>query len=265
LQRVTFTPPLIAKTHMEAESCFIYPLHGESTVYSNLQKSDIKPHEGALMKCGRYLNRWYPNADDTENEVIVMHLFPDVLKCIYNDAIPDFLIKKKSQSVGNIQVVRYNEALKNFMFSLRFYFDNPNLMDDDLTKLKLKELILLLYNAGNENIRLLLQDLFEEEKVSFRKLIHAHIFESLTIEDLAYLSHLSLSSFKRKFKETFDASPAKYIRTKRLEKAIDLLKYSDKRIVEIAYDCGFNDAKVFTKSFKATFNISPSDYRKKDI
>ena len=126
----------------------------------------------------------------------------------------------------------------------------------------MKELILLLYNSGNEAVKSLLQELFEEEKISLRDVVSNHIFEPLSIEDLAYLSHLSLSSFKRKFKEIYNTSPAKYIRTKRLEKASDLLRFSDKRIAEIGFDCGFNDPKVFTKNFKSHFNISPSDFRK---
>ena len=96
-------------------------------------------------------------------------------------------------------------------------------------------------------------------------MINRHLFENLTVKELAFLTHLSLSSFKRKFKEIYQTTPAKYIKTKRLEKAAELLKYSSKSITEISFDCGFGDSKVFAKVFKIQFDTSPSLFRKKHL
>ena len=81
------------------------------------------------------------------------------------------------------------------------------------------------------------------------------------MEDLASLTNNSLTSFKRKFKEIFQTSPANYIKNKRLEKAAKLLKISDQSISDISFECAFNDLAHFSNSFKAKFNLTPSEYR----
>jgi AraC-like DNA-binding protein len=75
------------------------------------------------------------------------------------------------------------------------------------------------------------------------------------------MTNLSLSSFKREFKKNYGDSPASYIRNKRLEKSAELLRISEERITDIAFDCGFNDLATFSKLFHDKYNTSPSNYR----
>jgi transcriptional regulator GlxA family with amidase domain len=58
-------------------------------------------------------------------------------------------------------------------------------------------------------------------------------------------------------------SPANYIKTKRLERAAELLLASNERITDIAFDCGFNDVANFTKSFHGKYGVTPTSYRSK--
>ena len=85
----------------------------------------------------------------------------------------------------------------------------------------------------------------------------------MTIEELAQQHNLSLSSFKREFSKIYHDTPANYIKAKKLEKATELLEFSNQRITEIAFDCGFNDLANFTKSFTSKYSLSPTNYRQK--
>jgi len=78
---------------------------------------------------------------------------------------------------------------------------------------------------------------------------------------LAKLSNLSLSSFKREFKKTYNDSPQSYINTKRLKKAQTLLLNTNLAIGEIAFDIGFNNPQCFTHLFTKNTGIAPSDFR----
>jgi AraC-like DNA-binding protein len=78
---------------------------------------------------------------------------------------------------------------------------------------------------------------------------------------LAHLTNNSLTSFKRKFKDFYKSSPAVYIKAKRLEKAVDLLKYSDQSISDISFNCAFNDIAYFSNSFKQKYGSTPSNFR----
>ena len=90
----------------------------------------------------------------------------------------------------------------------------------------------------------------------------AHIFNNLSLEEYATLLNLSVSTFKRRFKEIYQTSPGQYINSKKLEKAASLLSGSTQRIGEICYDCGFGDVSNFTKAFKARLGMTPSEYQK---
>lgn len=122
--------------------------------------------------------------------------------------------------------------------------------------------MILIHTDQSGQIRKILSDLFQSKEYEFKEIIHSHLYEDLKIEDLAFFAGLSLSSFKRKFKTVFGTSPTRYIKTKRLEKAIYLLKDPQLRISDVAYDCGFNDIGYFSKVFHAAYDSSPTDYRK---
>ena len=103
--------------------------------------------------------------------------------------------------------------------------------------------------------------LFKPLDIEFKSTIQHNLYANLSIDELARLCHLSTSSFKRKFKEAFDASPKKYISQKKVEKAAALLKSDRSRVSDIAYDVGFDSLATFNRNFTATYGLSPSEYR----
>lgn len=56
-------------------------------------------------------------------------------------------------------------------------------------------------------------------------------------------------------------TPADFLREARMKKASRLLLTTGDSINDIAYSCGFSDAKYFSKCFKASRGLSPSEYR----
>jgi len=110
-------------------------------------------------------------------------------------------------------------------------------------------------------VRQLLSEIFLPVNVQFKQIIGQHILTPLSMDQLAYICNMSLSTFKREFKKTFDDTPARYIKHKRLEHAANLLVYSQDAISVIAYDSGFQDVTTFSHSFHKYFNQTPSQYR----
>jgi len=266
LERFVFKPPLKIDGSMHNEACFLYAVNGNSRLYSPTEHEKLNSHEGVVMKCGNYLNSWLQNADKKPSEVVAVHFYPEVLKLVYNDKLPEFLLKKSTPNSNVIAKVEIDDMIGKYVESLVFYFENPSLINDELIVLKVKELILLLVNTDDSNtIRNIIQDMFNPIEYSFKEIIHAHIFEDLSVEDLSLISNLSVSSFKRKFSEVFDDSPAHYIKTKRLEKAAELLVASSNRISDICYECGFSEIGHFSKSFTSHFGLSPTAYREKHL
>ena len=67
----------------------------------------------------------------------------------------------------------------------------------------------------------------------------------------------------RMLKDKKGITMRQYVIQYRFKAAKQMLRYTDKSIADIADECGFTDASYFAKSFKASFGISPKDYRAK--
>jgi AraC-like DNA-binding protein len=90
--------------------------------------------------------------------------------------------------------------------------------------------------------------------------IQQHYGEALRLEEMARLANLSVSQFERTIRRIFQLSPKQLIIKTRLEAARNLLK-EEKSIAEIAYACGYTDHSAFSRQFKATIGLSPTEYR----
>lgn len=72
---------------------------------------------------------------------------------------------------------------------------------------------------------------------------------------------MSRSSLYAKLLELTGQTPVEYIRSIKLDKAAVLLEKSDMNVSQIAYSVGFSTPNYFAKSFKAKFNVLPSEYK----
>ena len=84
----------------------------------------------------------------------------------------------------------------------------------------------------------------------------------LTVEDMATALAISQSGLSRKLKDLLGSTPSDLLKKARIEHACTLLKKNlGMNIAEIAFFCGFADPKYFSKCFKASKGLTPSDYR----
>lgn len=260
IEKIEVKTPFKYEGVFQNSGCFIYFKDKAPKLLSSEDNTQIQPQEAVLLKCGTHFLDLLQQKNDETIEVIIVHLYPEILKKLYVGELPT-LIEKSTYSKQS-QIVASQDIISRFIDSLEFYFSNPTLINDDLLELKIKELILLLMQTKNiTSIVELVADLYSSKSVQLKKVVALHLYSNLSVEDLAKLSNLSLSSFKRQFKKEFNDSPNSYITTKRLDKAKELLSITDMPINEIAYDIGFNDPLYFTRTFKKKIGISPTEYR----
>lgn len=91
--------------------------------------------------------------------------------------------------------------------------------------------------------------------------IDANIQKTMSLEELSNIAHMNPSYFSTFFKKYNGINPSEYIRSKRIERAIEHLKFSNKNITEIASLCGFNNMTSFYNAFKKVTSNTPSEYR----
>ena len=92
--------------------------------------------------------------------------------------------------------------------------------------------------------------------------LHEKPHKKWRLLDLAQHSGMSRTSFALTFKELVGTTPMNYLNNWRMAVARNKLLQSDERIVKIALDVGYSTEASFSRAFKSTVGISPSDYRK---
>lgn len=91
--------------------------------------------------------------------------------------------------------------------------------------------------------------------------IQQHLNDPLSLDELAALACFSPYHFHRIFSGMVGESVKEYIRRLRLERAAGQLKLGSASVIEIALDAGYESHEAFTRSFKASFGASPSQFR----
>lgn len=89
-----------------------------------------------------------------------------------------------------------------------------------------------------------------------------HYEQKITIENAAAECCLSESHFMKIFKKTTGKSFNEFLIGHRLNKASQMLKDTDDRVVDIANSCGFYNQSYFTRMFLRHYSVTPSEYRK---
>ena len=90
--------------------------------------------------------------------------------------------------------------------------------------------------------------------------IQDHFDPPLQLAELAGIAGLSVSQVERYFHKIFYLTPRQMLIQTRLGAASRMLA-GDKSVTEIAIACGYHDHSAFTRQFKATIGLTPSDYR----
>lgn len=94
--------------------------------------------------------------------------------------------------------------------------------------------------------------------------IEEHYYQDISVDVLAEVAGFSKYHFNRVFKSILHESLSQYVNRIRIEHSRFLLLHRlDKTMTDIAYELGYTDSAVFSRSFKNYYDISPYTYRKK--
>lgn len=252
------------KKFNETEACFMYLQEGAFQFRTPEKVLQFNIGEGILAKCSDYF--FEQTKTDHENNPrtkgIGVYLYPSIIKELFDFdlSISDF------ETDYDATIINMSALMENFINGIEFLLDHPSVSNDSMIKVKLKEFLLLLSKTENAPSLLdFVSSLFKPYEYDFKKIIEHNLFSNLSINELARLCGMSISTFQRTFYTVFKQTPAKYILAQRMLKAKKLLADKNKRISEIAYDCGYQSTSTFNRLFKKSFNFSPSEFRMNEI
>lgn len=96
-----------------------------------------------------------------------------------------------------------------------------------------------------------------------RLIIREKINTTIYPEEVAALLNMSYTWFRRVFKKYTGMAPAQYIMHLKIQKAKEMLSFSNKTIKEIAFDLGFESFDYFSTAFKKQTQMTPGEFRKR--
>lgn len=189
--------------------------------------------------------------------------FEAVFFFIEDDLINSFLENKEDlENADDFRyVLKYARELKIFTETILELYKNESNNYKEITKLKLLELLYLFYNTDQRNNFLkILKSLQKTTKRNIKEIMEANFDKPLLVEDYAFLTGRSVSSFRRDFKRYFGASPKEWLANKRLEKAKILLSTTDLNINQVALEIGFDNDSHFIYQFRKRYGETPKQF-----
>jgi AraC family transcriptional regulator len=94
-----------------------------------------------------------------------------------------------------------------------------------------------------------------------KELVHAKMEEELTLIEMAQSVELSAAHFSRMFRKSTGETPHEFVLRQRVERAKDMLRDAEMRVLDVAVACGFKTQQHFARVFRRICGASPTEYR----
>src|SRR5260370_13635668 len=94
-----------------------------------------------------------------------------------------------------------------------------------------------------------------------KEFVHAKIEDDLTLCEMAQSVELSTAYFSRMFRKSTGESPHQFLLRQRVERAKEMLRSANTRVMDVAVACGFKSQQHFAQGFRHLCGASPTEYR----
>jgi AraC family transcriptional regulator len=93
------------------------------------------------------------------------------------------------------------------------------------------------------------------------ELVRAEIEDELSLDKMAEAAGLSTAHFAQVFRRSTGESPHQFVLRHRVERAKEMLRAADARVLDVAVACGFKTQQHFARVFRRACGVSPTEYR----
>ena len=186
-----------------------------------------------------------------------------------DDMVLNFVEKHKIslQSLKNTptavpyHVCQYDTFVYHFVKGLQTLQQYPKDLQAQILPLKWEEIMTyLLHKKGTTFLQSFLKTQ-DDQKRHFTKVVENNALNHLTIQELAFLCNMSVSTFKREFERQYQTSPIRWFQHQRLEHSAFVLSTKQKRPIDLYEETGFESLSSFTQAFKQKYGITPKQYQ----
>ncbi len=233
---------------------------GTKEVIGNNQNVIIDNERFVIMKAGKCLM--------TENISSEHRFYQSILLFFSDEAAIRLLerekIKKTTKEANSFYAFNYDQYIYHFVNSLEHLMRIDAKSSQQLLTTKFEEIMLyLIHREGTQ----FLNDIVQNPTGPANRLINVvekNRLNKLNLQELAFLTNMSVSTFKRAFYKHYEVSPSKWFHQQRLEHAALLLRTNQKRPIEIFEIAGYENFSNFVQAFKKEYGLTPKQYQRQD-
>lgn len=173
-------------------------------------------------------------------------------------------LKKHGQQMSNADetssyfTIENDAYIHSYLNSLSSVINHSSNFKENLLAVKFEELLLYLINKYGNAFEGYLKSLISKERSTLNEVVENNIYSNLRMDEIAFLCNMSLSTFKRSFNKEYGCTPGKWLQSRRLVKARQILEEGHLKPSEIYLDFGYNNLSNFSAAFKNKFGKSPN-------
>ncbi|MGI4863060.1 MAG: helix-turn-helix transcriptional regulator [Janthinobacterium lividum] len=242
---------------------FTFLLAGEKTVLFAGAHVTVRPQQFVLLAAGNCLMSEKAAASGTDYHSLLLLFDQQVLTDFFSRHAAWLGPLARPAASQPFLQFEQDAFLGHFVQSLDCLLTSPPLaLPPALPQVKLEELLLYLaqqYPGQLQQLRSLVPAASDELLV--RQAVTSHIGSPITVEELAFLCNMSLSTFKRRFAHLYGTSPSRWLLQKRMEKAASLLRQTDRQVSELSDELGYEHLSSFIQSFRQFYGVTPKQYQ----
>ncbi|TWV99343.1 helix-turn-helix transcriptional regulator [Chitinophaga pinensis] len=202
--------------------------------------------------------------------------FQSVLLYFSDEALLDFYMKydrliQAQQSGKQLPAASFitfekDVFLRNYIESVRHLLQLGQPLPQEICILKFEELLLyLLQTAPDTLLQLRANATGSMQDFEIRKAVEGNITRPVTVEELAFLCSMSLSTFKRRFTKIYSTSPQRWLLEQKMQVAARLLLDQQTKPGDVYDQVGYESHSSFTKAFRQVFGVTPSAYQEQNL
>ena len=194
---------------------------------------------------------------------------------IPDDFIRTFLAKNYSFLVSSqkdlseqdaVLRIEEDELLRNYQQSILSYLSLSEKSNEQLLTLKFEELLLSFFsNKKHPALTDYFVSLCQNKQYHMSRVMEENFAYNLKVENYAQLCHMSLSTYKKVFSQYYNTTPASWLKEKKLDLAQNKVLATNMSISQVAFECGFEDTSHFIRVFKQKFELTPLQYRQRNL
>lgn len=240
------------------KNAFSFLIEGKKEVITGNGSLSIDNADFLLMQSGHCLM--------TEKLSLLHKSYRSILLFFSNEAILHFIRKfdispTEQSHKQSISAFQYDPFIRNYVKSMIEISKLPPRSQNNLIAVKFEEIMLFLVEKkGSSFLYSILPD-HNQQSQKLLAVVETNKYNKLTLKELAFLSNMSVSSFKREFVKQYAQSPIKWFQDQRLEYASLLLKQEQKRASDIYTEIGYENLSSFIQAFKSKYGVTPKQYQ----